>query len=65
MILNPEKLHSFEKRLIKREKIRLSDSFKILDALYKEAVELKVLPPKDPLEGLDTLIKVAKAVNNV
>ncbi len=37
----------------------------IVDALYKEAVTLGALPLKDPLEGIDIAIKIARVVNSV
>jgi hypothetical protein len=33
--------------------------------MYKEAVTLGVLPLKDPLEGIEIKIKIAKAINSV
>ncbi len=65
MILNCKKWKLFENNLKKREKVNISNNFKIINALYKEAIELKILPMKNPLEGLDIKIKIAKVVNNV
>ena len=39
--------------------------FKIVEALYKEAVALGVFPPKDSLEGLEVDIRIAKVINSV
>jgi hypothetical protein len=36
-----------------------------MSALYKEAVALGVFPPKDPLEGIEVKIKIAKVVNGL
>jgi hypothetical protein len=65
VILNCKKWKLFENNLKKREKVNISNNFKIINALYKEAIELKILPMKNPLEGLDIKIKIAKVVNNV
>ena len=65
MILNSRKWLCFERNLKKHEEVNVENNFRILDALYKEAVALKVLPLKDSLEGLDAKIKIAKAVNYV
>lgn len=65
MILNNKKWRKFEQGLIKNDKTSLSSNLKIMDELYKEAVSLKVFPLKDPLDGLDVLIRIAKVLNSV
>lgn len=65
MILNRDELEKFEKELIRSEKVDLHKNFAILDALYEEAVALGVFPPKDPLEGLDAVLKIARVVNGL
>lgn len=58
-------MRDFEKKLLKKEKINIKRNFMIVDALYKEAVTLGALPLKDPLEGIDIAIKIARVVNSV
>lgn len=65
MIKNCRKIRDFEKKLLKKEKINIKRNFMIVDALYKEAVTLGALPLKDPLEGIDIAIKIARVVNSV
>jgi hypothetical protein len=65
MIKNPEKLQAFEAARISAEKIDVEQNIRILDALYEEAFMLGALPPKDPLEGIEVKIRIAKAVNLV
>jgi hypothetical protein len=65
MIINCKKMRDFEKKLLKKEKINIKRNFMIVDALYKEAVTLGALPLKDPLEGIDIAIKIARVVNSV
>lgn len=65
MIINCREIRDFEKKLLKKEKIDIIRNFMIVDALYKEAVTLGALPLKDPLEGIDIDIKIARVVNNV
>ena len=36
-----------------------------MEALYQEAVALGVFPLKDPLDGLEVDIRIAKVVNHV
>jgi hypothetical protein len=65
MIKNPKKLREFERNLIIEDKTSISQKFRLMDALFEEARALRIFPLKDPLEGLDTDIKVAKVVNRV
>lgn len=55
-----EEFQKFEKELIRNEKLDIENNFRIIDAMYDEAVELGAIPMKDPLEGIETDIKVAK-----
>ena len=65
MVKNSKKLQAFEADRIRAEKVDVEQNLRILDALYEEAVMLGALPPKDPLEGIETKIRIAKAVNSV
>ena len=65
MIKNYKKLQEFERKLLKKEKVDIMQNFKIVEALYKEAVALGIFPLKNPLEGLEIDIKIAKVVNSV
>lgn len=65
MIINRADVEKFEKELIRAEKTDLQRNIAILDALYDEAVALGVFPAKDPLEGLDVVLKIARVVNHV
>jgi hypothetical protein len=65
MVKNAKKLQAFEAERIRAEKVDVEQNLRILDALYEEALMLGALPPKDPLEGIEVKIRVAKAVNNV
>jgi len=64
MINRTRKYEEFETSLLK-EKSDIMKNFQLVDGLYKEAVELGVFPLKDPLEGLDVKIRIAKVVNSV
>lgn len=65
MIVNRDELEQFEKELIRSEKVDLHKNYDILDALYNEAVALGVFPLKDPLDGFDVDLKIARVVNSV
>ena len=60
-----EEFQKFKKELIRNEKLDIENNFRIIDAMYDEAVESGAIPMKDPLEGIETDIKVAKVVNSV
>ena len=65
MITNPKKPQEFEKELLKKDKIDIKQNFKIIKALYREAIALGAIPLKDPLDGLEIDMKIAKVVNSV
>ncbi len=65
MIKNREIVQKFEEELIKKEKVNLIKNFQIMDAMYKEARALGVIPMKDPLDGWDIDAKIAMVVNYV
>jgi hypothetical protein len=64
MIRNNE-FQKFEMEFVKREKVDIVRNFRIMDALYNEAVTLGILPLKNPLEGIEVDLKVAKVINSV
>ena len=65
MIKNPEKIRKFENDLIRNEKVDIQKNFQIFEAMYKEAVDLGALPLKNPLEGIEIKIKIARVINSV
>ncbi len=64
MIMNNE-FRKFEIEILRNEKLDTRKKFKIVEALYKEAVALGVFPLKDSLEGLEVDIRIAKVINSV
>jgi hypothetical protein len=65
MVKNPKKLQAFEAERIRAEKVDIEQNFRIVDALYEEARLLGVLPSKDPLEGIEVKVRIARVVNSV
>jgi len=65
MIKNREIVQKFEEELIKKDKVNLIRNFQIMDAMYKEARILGVIPMKDPLDGWAIDAKIALVVNYV
>jgi hypothetical protein len=64
-MIKGDDFEKFEKELLRKEKIDIKKKFQIMSALYKEAVTLGIFPLKDPLEGLEVDIRIAKVVNSV
>ena len=58
-------MEKFEKELMRREKPDPVKNFKIIKALYDEAVAAGALPLKNPLEGIEVDIRIARVINNV
>jgi hypothetical protein len=65
MITNRSEVEEFEKELLRREKVDFTKNHSIVNALYNEAVALGVIPMKNPLDGLEVDIRIARVVNNV
>jgi len=64
MIMDNE-FRKFEMEILRNEKLDVKKKFKIVEALYREAVTLGVFPLKDSLEGLEVDIRIAKVINSV
>ncbi len=58
-------LEKFELAFLREEKVDLVRNFHIVEALYKEAVTLGIIPLKNPLDGIEVDLKIAKVVNSV
>jgi hypothetical protein len=55
----------FEMNLSKKERLNIRSNFRIVEALYEEAVALGVIPLKNPLEGLEVDKRIARVINHV
>ena len=65
MIKNKKLLEQFERGFKKREKPDYQQNMKIFEGMYKEALYLNAIPLKDPLDGLEVDIKIARVINSV
>jgi hypothetical protein len=65
MIKNGARLKEFEDNFIRQNKPEILKNLQLLDSLYKEARALSVFPLREPLEGLEIDIKIAKVINSV
>jgi transcriptional regulator with XRE-family HTH domain len=58
-------LQKFELDFLKKEKVDILRNFRIAEALYREAVTLGIIPLKNPLDGIEVDLKIARVVNSV
>lgn len=58
-------LQKFEFDFLRKEKVDIVRNFHIVEALYKEAVTLGIIPLKNPLDGIEVDLKIARVVNRV
>jgi len=65
MAKNYQELQKFERDLIASEKPDYRKNFRIMEEMYLEALELGIFPLKNPLEGIEVDIKIAKVVNSI
>lgn len=63
MIKNYDILEDFEKERIKKEKLTFEEALKLFEAMWQEGIDLGVLPPRDPLEGIEVDIRIARILN--
>ena len=64
MIKNSKILTEFEADEAKHEKFSYAEALKIFEAMWQEGISLGVLPQKNPLDGIETDIKIAKILNS-
>ena len=65
MIKNREYLGAFEDRLAAEEKVDFFKNLKIYEALWNQAVALGILPLKDPYDGVEDDIRLAKILSRL
>lgn len=64
MIKNAHLVEKLEREFISKQKLSYEQALRIFEAMWQEAVRLGVLPSKDPLEGIDSHIRMAKILNS-
>jgi transcriptional regulator with XRE-family HTH domain len=63
--MRQSELQKFELDFLKKEKVDMVRNLHIAEALYREAVTLGIIPLKDPLDGIEVDLKIARVVNSV
>jgi len=64
VIKNVHFLEKIEKDIILKNKLSYEQSLKIFESMWKEGIKLGILPLKDPLDGLEVDLKIAKILNS-
>ncbi|MEK6546615.1 MAG: hypothetical protein AABZ28_08810 [Nitrospinota bacterium] len=65
MIKNSQRLKELEDAIIKREgNLPFRYSMRVFESLWDEGIKLGVLPPHNPMEGIEVDIKIAKTLNS-
>jgi hypothetical protein len=65
MVKDKKTFEKFEKNFIQNEKLTIDEKYAILESMLEEAIYLKILPLKNPLDGIEHLIKFVKEINSV
>ena len=65
MIMNSKLLKSFEDNFIRnQEKLSFRHAMRIFSDMWNEGLLFGVLPPKEPLDGIDVDIRITKVLNS-
>jgi hypothetical protein len=65
MVKDRKLLAEFENQYTASEKLDYREALKVFEGMWREGVSLGVLPLKDPLEGIEVDIRIAKILNSV
>jgi hypothetical protein len=65
MVRDATLLEKFNREQIKQEKSDYLESLKLFEAMWQWGTALGVLPLKDPLEGIEVDIRIARILNRV
>jgi hypothetical protein len=63
MIRNRQVWIEWENQFHRGRAVDFQQNLRIYEALYQQACLLGVLPPENPLEGIEDKIRLAKAIN--
>jgi hypothetical protein len=65
MVKNPSVLKKLEDDLIRSEgRLPFNKSIDIFASMWDEAVRLGAIPSKDPMDGIEVDVRIAKAINS-
>ncbi len=64
MIKNVHLIEDLEKEFISKDKLSYKQSLRIFESLWQEGLNLGILPPKNPLEGIEVDLRIANILNS-
>lgn len=64
MIKNVHLIEDLEKEFISKDKLSYKQSLRIFESMWQEGLNLGILPPKDPLEGIEVDLRIANILNS-
>ena len=64
MIRDVDELQRFERDFSRTHRLSHRQALAVLDGLWAEGKALGVLPPKDPMSGIDVNIRIARILNS-
>ena len=64
MIKDSRLVREVERAFIAREQIPYRQALRLFEAMWEEGVSLGVLPPEDPMEGLEVDFRMARILNS-
>jgi hypothetical protein len=65
MIKNSRLLEKFARVELQKEKLDYGSALRIFEGMWRKGLALGVLPLKDPLEGIEVDIRIARMLNHV
>jgi len=65
MIRDAEARRRFEDDLARGGKSDFARALRLVDSLHRESVRFGVSPRKDPMDGIEVVLRIAKALNFV
>ena len=63
--MKTREFEKFRTEFLKRDQTNIRKNFLIVEGLYREAVALGIIPLKNPLDGLDVDLRIARVINCV
>ena len=64
MIKNVHLIEDLEKEFISKDKLSYKQYVRMFESLWQEGLNLGILPPKDPLEGIEVDLRIANILNS-
>ncbi len=65
MIKDSRLLEQFDREELKKENLDYRSALRIFEGMWREGMALGVLPLKNPLEGIEVDIRIARMLNHV